>query len=60
MQDDPAPSCVRFKGPVIPCARCGSQMRLTVLEPHRNDRLEVLTYSCPSCGQNESFINSAN
>jgi hypothetical protein len=59
MEYDHAPSCVRFKGLVISCARCASQMKLAVLEPHRNDRLEVLTYTCPSCGKDEIFINSA-
>ena len=60
MQSDyPTPSCIRFKGTTVPCAHCASEMRLTVLEPHTNGKLEVLTYKCPSCDRDEIFINSA-
>jgi len=55
----PTPSCARFESAAIPCAHCGGEMRLTLLEPHR-DRLQALTYTytCSQCHRDEVFLMS--
>lgn len=51
----PIPSCARFQSVEIPCAHCGGDMRLCLLEPH-NGRLEALTYKCSQCDRDEIFL----
>jgi hypothetical protein len=40
----------------MPCITCGTQMRLTLVEP-RDSNFDLLTYSCAACDSNEVFLN---
>jgi transposase-like protein len=51
----PTPSCSRFSSVEVPCTRCGSQMRLVLIEP-RTAKLEQRTYFCTPCESGESFL----
>lgn len=52
---DPTPSCSRFSAIELPCAKCGQQMRLVLIEP-RTGKLEQRTYYCAPCEFGESFL----
>jgi hypothetical protein len=52
----PTPTCTRFKASIeMPCMKCGTQMRLTLVEP-RDSTFELLTYSCTACDSSEVFL----
>jgi hypothetical protein len=51
----PTPSCSRFSTIELPCAKCGLQMRLVLIEP-KTGRLEQRTYACTGCEFGESFL----
>ncbi len=51
----PTLSCSRFSSIELPCAKCGLQMRLVLIEP-RSKRLEERTYYCAACEFGESFL----
>ena len=51
----PTPSCSRFSSIELPCAKCGLQMRLVLIEP-RTSKLEQRTYYCAACEFGESFL----
>jgi hypothetical protein len=50
----PTPTCVHFRVTEVPCAKCGSPMRLVLSEPS-SPKFELMTYSCTSCEAVESF-----
>jgi hypothetical protein len=53
----PTPTCTRFKASIeMPCIKCGTQMRLTLVEP-RDSNFDLLTYSCAACDCSEVFLN---
>ena len=53
----PTPTCTRFHSAVeMPCLKCGTQMRLALVEPHDRS-FELLTYRCQPCDSSESFLN---
>ncbi len=41
----------------MPCMKCGTQMRLALIEP-RDQVYDVLTYQCTPCNSGESFLNA--
>lgn len=51
----PTPTCSRFSSIELPCAKCGLQMRLVLIEP-KSGRLEQRTYVCAACESGESFL----
>ncbi|MDR3465985.1 MAG: hypothetical protein P4M07_08590 [Xanthobacteraceae bacterium] len=51
----PTPTCSRFSTIELPCAKCGLQMRLVLIEP-TTGRLEQRTYFCAACEFGESFL----
>ncbi|MBR0896569.1 MULTISPECIES: hypothetical protein [Bradyrhizobium] len=54
----PTPTCTRFKTSIeMPCMKCGTQMRLALIEP-RDQVYDVLTYQCTPCNAGESFLNA--
>jgi hypothetical protein len=56
----PTPTCTRFKASIeMPCMKCGTQMRLTLVEP-RDQTFDLLTYSCTACDCSEVFLNRSN
>jgi hypothetical protein len=53
----PTPTCTRFKASIeMPCIKCGTQMRLTLVEP-RDQNFDLLTYSCMACDCSEVFLS---
>ena len=54
----PTPTCTRFKASIeMPCIQCGTQMRLTLVEP-RDANFNLLTYRCIPCVSEESFLQA--
>jgi hypothetical protein len=52
----PTPTCTRFQTTIqMPCMKCGTQMRLALIEP-RAPNLDLLTYRCVPCDSGESFL----
>jgi hypothetical protein len=53
----PTPTCTSFKASIeMPCIKCGTQMRLTLVEP-RDQAFDLLTYRCAACDCSEVFLN---
>jgi hypothetical protein len=53
----PTPTCTRFQTSIeMPCIKCGTQMRLTLIEPRDRD-FDLLIYHCTSCDTGECFLN---
>jgi hypothetical protein len=54
----PTPTCTRFQTSIqMPCMKCGTQMRLVMIEP-RDQNYDVLTYRCTPCDSGESFLKA--
>jgi hypothetical protein len=52
----PTPTCTRFQTSIqMPCMKCGTQMRLALIEP-RAPNMDLLTYRCVPCDSGESFL----
>jgi hypothetical protein len=51
----PTPTCAHFRATEMPCATCGSPMKLALSEP-RSPKFELMTYVCASCEVVESFL----
>ena len=41
----------------MPCMKCGTQMRLALIEP-QNGSYDLLTYHCIPCDSGESFLKA--
>jgi transposase-like protein len=53
----PTPSCTQFATAEVDCPECGKSMRVTLIEPHKNNTaLELRTYRCTSCEHVESYL----
>lgn len=51
------PSCSAFTAATVNCTRCGRERRLTLVEPSaKSRRLELRTYHCDTCGEDESYL----
>ncbi len=54
----PTPTCTRFQTTAeISCIKCSHRMRLVLIEP-RAGSLNLLTYHCIGCSENESFLKA--
>jgi hypothetical protein len=54
----PTPTCTRFQTSIeMPCIKCGTQMRLALIEP-RGPNFDLLTYRCVPCDSGESFLKA--
>jgi hypothetical protein len=52
----PTPTCTRFQTTVdMPCMKCGTWMRLALIEP-RDRNIGLVTYRCIPCRSEESFL----
>ena len=52
----PTPTCTRFRTTIeMPCIKCGTQMRLALIEP-QGQSFDLLTYRCVPCVSEESFL----
>jgi hypothetical protein len=54
----PTPTCTRFRTTIeMPCIKCGTQMRLALIEP-QSQNFNLLTYRCAPCVSEESFLQA--
>ena len=54
----PTPTCTRFRTSIeMPCMKCGTQMRLALIEP-QGPNFDLLTYRCIPCNSGESFLKA--
>jgi hypothetical protein len=54
----PTPTCTRFRTTIeMPCIKCGTQMRLALIEP-QGQSFDLLTYRCVPCVSEESFLRA--